>query len=88
MSCQNDGEISVINVTYDNYLAVFNGGVFSVSGKVVVCQNGIFGSVCDADWDQNDADVLCNSVGIGSGIYGETLLTNYNLLIQNLPLLY
>ena len=76
-SCFPDGLISVVNVTYDNYLGFISGyGSFSVSGKVAVCQNGIFDSVCDVSWDENDANVLCNSIGITttgvSGTFGES----------------
>lgn len=73
-TCSPDGLISVVNVTYDNYLGALSGsGSFSVSGRAAVCQNGIFSSVCDLNWDQDDANVLCNSLGI-SGSFGELIV--------------
>ena len=72
MSCITEGEISIVNVTYDNYLAQFTGGSFSITGRVAACQNGVYGSVCDMYWDQSDADVLCNSVGLSTR-FGELL---------------
>ena len=88
-SCSPEGLISVVNVTYDNYLEFIGGhGSFSVSGKVVVCQNGIFGSVCDVSFDENDASVLCNSIGISitgvSGTFGESIMVYYVVHCQYL----
>ena len=37
--------------------------MLDVVGKVVICQNGVYSSVCDVNWDRNDANVLCNSIG-------------------------
>ena len=68
--CYSDGEFSVVNVTYDNYLAAIVGGNFSYTAQVGVCQDGVYGSVCDANWDQEDAEVICKNVGFGSN-YGE-----------------
>ena len=49
-----------MNFSYENYLGLLVGhGVFSVTGQVGVCQDGIYSSVCDVNWDQEDADVIC-----------------------------
>ena len=63
--CYRDGEFSVVSVTYDNYLAALVGGELSVAGRVGVCQDGVYSSVCDANWDHKDANVICNSFGFG-----------------------
>ena len=60
--CYRGGEISLVNFSYENYLGLLIGhGVFSVSGRVGVCQGGVYGSVCDVNWDQEDGDVICNN---------------------------
>ena len=59
-----------MNITYDNYLARITGEDFSVSGRVGVCQDEVYGSVCDANWEQEDADVICNNIGLGEN-FGE-----------------
>lgn len=73
LQCFTEGEITLVDITYDNYLAAFGGGEFSFSGRVGVCQNRVYGSVCDVDWDQNDAASMCNSfvTPTSGGMYGE-----------------
>ena len=72
-----EGEYSLVNITYDDYLAVLSGGEFTVRGRVVVCQDGVYSSVCDVDWDQTDASVFCNSPFTGlQATFGEPATTS------------
>ena len=34
-------------------------------GRVEICLNGIWGSVCDNDWDVRDTAVVCRQLGYG-----------------------
>ena len=38
-------------------------GTASSNGRVELCQNGIWGSVCSSQWDDTDASVVCRELG-------------------------
>ena len=38
-------------------------GSLESAGTVEICINGVWGTVCDNGWDNNDARVVCSQLG-------------------------
>ena len=48
-----EGEIRLVNSVIDQ------------EGRVEVCFNGVWSSICDDGWDKTDAYIVCSQLGYG-----------------------
>ena len=43
-------------------------GSSDLEGRVEICFNGTWGTMCDDFWDDNDVSVVCRQLGLSPGI--------------------
>lgn len=51
-----------ITCDLDGDLRLF-GGTSELNGRVEICFRGYWGTICDDQWDDNDATVVCRQIG-------------------------
>ena len=39
-------------------------GSFTIEGRVEICLNGVWGTVCGIGWDSKDAKIVCRQLNL------------------------
>lgn len=59
-----------------------------ILGNVEIFHKGSWGNVCDDDWDQREADVVCRMLGYANGARTATHSSKYGPARRKTPLFF
>ena len=56
-----------LNNTCSNGTIRLMGGNFTSEGRVEICVNNVWGTICDDGWSEQETTVVCNQLGYEGG---------------------
>ena len=69
-----DGIVTILGCTEGDIRLL--GGTTQLEGRVSVCKNNVWGTVCDSSWQNIDATVVCRQLGFSvAGTYNIKTVT-------------
>ncbi|XP_041474059.1 deleted in malignant brain tumors 1 protein-like isoform X3 [Lytechinus variegatus] len=67
-TCDHSRDAGVICSLPANITLRLSDGQNAYEGRIEIELDGVWGTVCDNNWDKNDARVVCKQLGLGPGI--------------------
>ena len=56
-------DIIILSAACEHGAVQLANGTYSFEGRLEVCVNGLWGTICDVNWSGTESGVVCNQLG-------------------------